>query len=132
MTRQATQVAPERPKRVPVSGRNRLEVKNKEPGYVYRVVNDVDDRVERLMQAGYEICPEARVGAIGNKRVDSPSALGSSATVSVGKGVRAVVMRQKEEYYKEDQAAKQAEIDELESTMKTSRSDYGSMKINER
>lgn len=127
MTRQANPIAPERPKRVPISSRNRLEVKNKEPGYVYRIVNDVDDRVERLQEAGYELCPDSKVGAIGSKRVDNPSSLGSQSTVSVGRGVRAVVMRQKEEYYKEDQAAKQAEIDAVEQSMKQARSDYGSV-----
>jgi hypothetical protein len=41
-------------------------------------------------------------------------------------------MRQREDFYKEDQAAKQAEIDELEQTMKREakeKADYGSIDL---
>ena len=133
MTKQNTPVeASARPKRIPIAARNRLDVKNREPGYVYRIVNDEDDRVERLQQAGYEIAPKESVGAVGNRRVDGATPLGSSAHFSVGKGVQAVVMRQKLEYYQEDQNTKQAEIDQLEATMKgdaRKASDYGTLDV---
>lgn len=122
MTRQTTPqtVASARPRRTPLSARNRLDVKNKEPGYVYRIVNDVEDRVSRLMEQGYEIVPADKSGMVGDKRVDNISAPGSSSYVSVGQGVKAVVMRQREEFFKEDQAAKQQVVDDSEQTMKTS------------
>ena len=133
MTKQNTPVeASARPKRVPVAARNRLEIHNKEPGYIYRIVNDEDDRVQRLQEAGYEIAPKESVGAVGNRRVDGATPLGSSAHFSVGKGVQAVVMRQKLEYYQEDQNTKQAEIDQLEATMKgdaRKASDYGTLDV---
>lgn len=122
------QAASARPTRVPLSARNRLSIKNKEEGYEYRIVNDVEDRVERLMEAGYEIVPADKAGTIGDKRVDSPSSLGSASSISVGKGIRAVVMRQREDYYKEDQTAKQRQIDAVEQTMQgdaQKASDYG-------
>lgn len=116
-----------RPKRTPISSRNRLSVKNQDPGYVYRVVNDEDDRISRFQEAGYEICKEEAVGAVGDRRVDSTSSLGSTAHFSVGKGTKAVLMRIPKEWYQEDQLAKQKEIDAVENTMKDdrSRSDYG-------
>jgi len=122
--------APQRPRRTPVSSRNRLSVRNQEPGYVYRIVNDVDARVEDLMERGYEVCTKESVGTIGDRRVDNASSLGSVSHFSVGKGIKAVVMRQKEEYYKEDQQMKQAEIDNLERSMVQDakrKADYGSI-----
>lgn len=130
MTKQVNSTgASARPRRTPMDKRNRLAIKNKEPGYVYRVVNDIDNRVSDLQEQGYEICTKESIGATGDKRVDNASPLGSNSNVSVGGGVKAVVMRQKEEYYKEDQAFKQAEIDALEETMGKDKSDYGALKI---
>jgi len=122
MTRQATPqpVASARPRRTPLSVRNRLDVKNKEPGYVYRIVNDVEDRIQLMQEQGYEIVPASEAGMVGDKRVDNISAPGSSSYISVGQGVKAVVMRQREEFYKEDQAIKQQQVDNSEQTMKTS------------
>ena len=112
-----------RPKRVPLAGRNRLSLRNKDDKYVYRIVNDLDDRVDRLKQQGYEIDPDNNVG---DKRVDNPSSLGSVSTVSVGQGVKAVVMRQLREYYDEDQQTKAEQINAIEDTMKKKDADYGS------
>lgn len=119
-----------RPTRTPVGQRNRLSLKNKEPGYVYRVVNDIDDRVEQLLQAGYEI---DKTQTVGDKRVDVPSAM--SGGFSVGQGVKAYVMRQKQEWYQEDQNAKQAYVDQTEQTMRSDArkaADYGSVTINDK
>ena len=63
-------VASARPQRAPLGKRDRLAIKNKEEGFVYRIVNDVDDRVEQLKGNGYEVCTVEQVGAIGNKRVE--------------------------------------------------------------
>lgn len=116
-----------RPRRSPLSGRNRLEIKNKEPGYRYRIVNDVDDRVELLQERGYEIDSNARVGAVGSKRVDNPTAPGSASYISVGQGTKAVVMRIREEYAREDDAVKAQVVDDTEQTLKRPKADYGSI-----
>jgi hypothetical protein len=133
MTRPANStVASARPTRTPVTQRNRLAVRNKEEGYVYRIVNDVDDRVANLQELGYEIVTKESVGAVGNKRVDSASSIGSTAHFPVGQGVKAIVMRQKKEWYEQDQTAKQAEIAALENTMKSDArkaSDYGTFDL---
>ena len=121
-----------RPSRVALDQRNRLSVKDRDPNYQYRLVNanlDSDpDRVERLQSIGYEIVPNQKAGQTGDNRVDNPSAMGSVSTVSVGKGTKGVWMRIPMEYFLEDQAAKQAEIDEIEQQQKN-RADYGSMSI---
>ncbi len=125
-------VASARPKRVPLGRRDRLSIKNKEDGFVYRIVNDVDDRVDQLTGIGYELCTKEQVGAIGNSRVDNTSSVGSVAHFSVGQGTKAVVMRIPEDWYKEDQAAKQEEVDAMEATMKSDArkaADYGKLQI---
>ena len=137
MSRQANSTAPVRPTRVPLAGRNRLNVKDKEPGYVYRYVNanlaDDPDRVERMKEAGYEIVPRAEAKVLGDNRVDNSTSIGSGASISVGGGTRAILMRQREDWYKEDQRAKQSEVDAIEQTMKRdSKSDYGKLNPNAR
>lgn len=121
MTRQATPqpVASARPRRTPLSTRNRLDVKNKEDGYVYRIVNDVEDNVNRRIEQGYELVPKEAAGMVGDKRVDNISAPGSSSYLSVGQGTKATVMRIRKEWYDEDQAAKQTSVDDTEQTMKS-------------
>jgi len=102
--------------RVPVTERNILSVKGKEDGYHYRIVNDTGDRVQQLMDAGYEIVDASSV-QVGDKRINSTSPEGTQAQVSVGGGVKAFVMRQKLDWYNEDQAAKQARVNQLEETI---------------
>jgi hypothetical protein len=104
-----------RVRRTPITVRNRLSVKDRDPNYHYRIVNVKDDRIEQFQEQGYEIVQATQVG---DKQVDNPSTLGSGTEVSVGQGMKAVLMRIPKEWYQEDQTAKQAQIDELEATMK--------------
>lgn len=103
-----------RPRRTPIGRRNRLSVENKDPNYVYRIVNDVDGRVQDMIDRDYEIVLDAKVG---DKRVDSISSLGSATQIAVGKGIKAIVMRKRKDWHDEDQALKQKEIDDLEASM---------------
>jgi hypothetical protein len=102
--------------RTPVSQRNILTVRGKEAGYEYRVVNDIGDRVQMFEEAGYEVVNAGDI-TVGDKRVSKASPVGSKAEVSVGAGEKAVVMRIREDWYKEDQLAKQQRINELEASM---------------
>ena len=117
-----------RPKRTTLGMRNRLTVANKDPEYVYRVVNDVEDRVEILKGIGYEIVPAADI-KVGDSRVDVGSHVGSASTIALGQGVRGVVMRIKKDWYDEDQATKQLEVDKVEQTMKQQDGLYGTVKV---
>lgn len=108
----------ERIRRSPINGtRNRLNVRGKEPGYVYRIVNDIDDRVQTFQELGYEIVTDQNV-SVGDKRVANATQEGTPIKVSVGQGVQGYVMRQKQEWYDEDKAKKQELVNELERSMK--------------
>lgn len=123
----------ERPRRVPVGQRSRISLRERDPNYHYRLVNanleSDPDRVQSLMDAGYEIVPRKTIGKTGDSRVDSASALGSASEVSVGQGTKAVWMRIPKEYYVEDQAAKQAEVDRTEQRAQKDGADYGKVTI---
>lgn len=119
-----------RPTRVPVAGpRDILSVREQDPNYVYRWVNDTVGRIQRFLDAGYEIVNQDV--EVGQNTVDRGSKLGSSVTRAVGFGVTSVLMRIPKEYYDEDQAAKAAEIDALEASMKQEAQEgrYGDLKI---
>ena len=96
--------------------RNVLTVSGKEPGYFYRVVNDDGDRVAQMQERGYEIVTDPTV-KVGERRVANPTQEGSPVMASVGGGKKAYVMRIKDEWKKEDDAAKAAYVDQTEQSM---------------
>lgn len=113
MVNEKTPEAPEgRIRRHPLSSKAKLSVANQDPNYRYRIVNVRPGRVEEFIDRGYEIDPNALVG---DKRVDNSKPLGSQ--ISVGGDQKAVVMRQRKDWFDEDQAIKQADIDEKEKAM---------------
>ena len=119
-----------RPQRTSLANRSVLSVKGKEPGFEYRIVNDVGDRVEMFKSMGYEVVTDDSV-QIGERRIANPSREGSPVQVSVGGGTRAYLMRQKAEWYKEDQATKEAQLKDQEQAMHTEAQSgmYGKLKI---
>ena len=120
-----------RVQRTPLANRSVLGIKGKEPGYVYRIVNDTGDRVALFQEQGYEIVTDSSI-TIGDRRVGKASADGSPVQVAVGNGIDGYLMRIKEEYYKEDQAYKEQKLSELEQSMRKEAkdiSDYGNLKI---
>ena len=119
-----------RPQRTPLANHSVLSVKGKEPGYEYRIVNDVGDRVEMFKSMGYEVVADDSV-QIGERRIANPSREGSPVQVSVGGGTKAFLMRQKAEWYKEDQATKEAQLKDQEQAMRTEAQSgmYGKLKI---
>jgi hypothetical protein len=123
----------ERPRRTSVGQRNRLNLRNREPGYQYRLVNanleSDPDRVQSLIDQGYEIVPGQKAGPAGDVKVDTPSAIGSAGLISVGQGTKGVWMRIREDWFKEDQAAKQAEIDATEQRTQKQGADYGKVEV---
>ena len=128
----AREASTQRPKRTPVEGyRNRLGVRGKDPAFEYRIVNDIDDRVERFKEAGWEPVTDDNV-SIGDRRVGLPTEAGTVKTVSVGGGTTGVLMRIKKEWFDEDQKAKAKRVDALENTTRQearNSSDYGSLDI---
>jgi hypothetical protein len=105
-----------------------LTVKNKDPNYVYRIVNDIDDRILNLTERGYEIVTQDT--PVGDKRVSVPTKEGTPVQISVGQGKKAYLMRIKKEFYDEDQVAKQTDIDASEQIIRSGQGgDYGSVKV---
>ena len=119
-----------RTQRVPVGTRKVLTVAGKDPDYEYRIINDSGDRVQEFLDAGYELVERDSV-RVGDKRVGTASAEGSKAQLSVGQGMKGFVVRIKKEWYQEDQARKQAHVNELESATKAKALDgtYGKLDI---
>lgn len=130
--KEAIAKAPERRvRRTPLGTRNVLTVSGKEPGYEYRFVNDIGDRVQEFLDNGWEVVEKKDI-RIGDKRLGSASgAEGSVATASVGRGTTAYVLRIREDWYKEDQLAKQQAVDATEAATKEKALDgtYGELKI---
>jgi hypothetical protein len=120
-----------RPKRIPLGTRNVLKYP-KRPGYVRRVVNDVEDRIQRFKDAGYEIVQKKDLPS-GDSRAGDASQMGMPVSKSVGNGVKAVLMEIPEEWYEEDQKAKQDKIKAAEAAMKQNKGGveggYGDLKI---
>ena len=101
-----------RPKRIPIGRRDRLVVdpRDKDPNYVYRMVNDEEGRIRMFEDAGYEIVRK-KIN-MGENRIEDASQMGSAATKPVGRNQTGVLMRIKKEWYEEDQKAKTAKIRE--------------------
>ncbi len=111
--------------------RNVLNISGKEPGYVYRVVNDTGDRIEQLKEIGYEIVEDSKV-QVGDRRVANPTKEGSPVKVSVGQGIQGYVMRIKQEWYDEDKAKKDARVDAIERGLvreAKEQADYGKLTV---
>ncbi len=133
MTNQKEAIAktPERRvRRTPIGARNVLTVQGKEPGYEYRFVNDEGDRVQSFLDNGWETVAAKGV-QIGDKRLGAAGTDGSVAKASVGQGKTGVLLRIREDWYKEDQAAKQGYVNKTEEAMKETALDgtYGKLEI---
>jgi hypothetical protein len=120
-----------RVRRTTLGRRQPLVVTGKDPEYVYRVVNDEGDRVQRFLDAGYTF-EEREDVQVGDNRVGQPSSEAKSIhQISVGGGKKGYLMKQRRDWYEEDQEAKQEEIKQLEAATKEKALDgnYGSLQI---
>lgn len=106
--------------RVPLAEqREKMSVEGRDPNYVYRWVNDVDrgQRVARFKRAGYEVVQdEVKVGdPIVDTGLDKTSSV--NERVVNRQGERAVLMRQRKDWYEADQKAKQDALKASEQAM---------------
>ncbi len=85
-----------------------------EPGFHYRVVNDVDNgaRVAQMEGLGYEIVAQADL-QLGADGVNKPKSLGTNATRTVGEGITGILMRVPNEIYQDGLKDKEAEVTAL-------------------
>ncbi len=100
-----------RPKRTPVGRRNVLRAEAR-PGFVRRFVNNNPERVQQLIDAGYVVVKDG--SAIDDPNVGTATSMGSQSSKPVGGGKKAILMEIKEEWYREDQQAKQQYVAEKE------------------
>lgn len=115
MTERMVKASRERKKRIPVSSRDRLVVRNKDPNYEYRIVNDEGDRIQRFIDAGYDFV-DASESPISSQRIVG-SEEGTKSMAQVGNGRTAFLMRIPKEFYEEDQKAKMDELNAQESAI---------------
>jgi len=106
---------PDRPVRIPLGTRNVLTAPKKK-GYVRRFVNDEPGRIEQFEAAGYAVVKENI--EVGDPAIGKGLDPGSAVSLSVGGGTKAVLMEIREDFYKEDQKAKQDKILMAENDMK--------------
>lgn len=102
--------------RIPLGGkRDMLSVKDTPDGYVDRIVNDLPGRIDRFKDAGYELVESAQLGS---SHVDGSQSESGVVSKDVGKGQTAYLMRQRKEFFDEDQAAKQQKILDAENDLR--------------
>lgn len=119
-----------RTRRSPLVQRGKLHVNRKDPDYEYRYVNDDGDKVADKIERGWEPVLKSET-AVGDRRVDAPSAEGALATVSVGQGMKSILMKIRKDWYDEDQEIKQNEVMRVEQSTKADALDghYGKVEI---
>lgn len=105
-----------RPKRKPIRSASILRAENRS-GYIRRYVNDVHNRIQRFLEAGYT--PVVGEDTLNDYRAQDGSKLGSIVRKPVGGGINAVLMEIPEEFYHEDQALKQVEVDKFDEAIGT-------------
>jgi hypothetical protein len=121
----ATDRTPTRPKRTPLGQRNRLSFGKQDPNFVYRVINDQDERLQQAQEAGYDFVVSDE--PLGDKRAAEGGKIDSRVSKPVGNGIRGFLMRIPKEFYEEDQAAKMGKIEVMEKALKpdTRKGEYG-------
>lgn len=119
-----------RVRRSPLANKGKLSVSRKDPEFEYRFVNDEGDNVTDKIDRGWEPVLKSET-VVGDKRVDSAASEGALATVTVGQGKKAILMKIPKGWYEEDQAIKQQEVDRTETATKAEALDghYGKIEI---
>ena len=121
--------------RVPIGAkRDIINCSDTPEGYVDRWVNDDPGRIDKFKAAGYEFVESGKVGTSG---VDGTHSEQGVVSKDMGKGVTAYRMRQRADYFEEDQAEKQRIVDESENAMRRKKvnpnestdGNYGEVKI---
>ena len=115
----ATETATTRKKRPVRKGINDITILNypKRKGYVRRVVNDTEGRIDKFKDNGWTPVMKSDMEG-GDNRVGADSQMGTPVMRSVGGGIKGVLMEIPEDWYKEDQLAKKREVDRSEDGLK--------------
>lgn len=133
MTTRQEEIQKQKPKRVPMGRRNILTVNGLKDTdeFHYHWFNDNGDRLHKCREAGYEFVLKSGLTA-GDATIETARGTDSIMKKGVGGGQIAYLMKIPLEFYKQDQAAKQVEVDSLEAEMKLARrveNSIGSIKV---
>lgn len=120
-----TEKVRKRTRRTPLGARRmKLTVPEeyKDPGYVYRFINDSGMRIPQAEDGGYEKVYNRDI-PVGEDSMDRGRGVGSAVRVYVGtdrigEPMYAYLMRIKKEWYEEDQAEKQKAVDLVDAQIK--------------
>lgn len=117
----------------PVNGRrNIMTVKGLAPGMVGRWVDNIPERVDQLMEHGYE--PVRKQVQVGDMSIDSGQPMGATVTKRVGGGKEAILMQIPKEWYDADQKEKQKIVDARETATQQASKDnnfYGKVVVDD-
>lgn len=115
MSRAQNRPERKRARRTPLGQRDILNFNGtRDPNKVYRVVNDIDGRIEDMRERGYELVQTD--GALTQESI-SDQTQGKMCRKHVGQGVYGYLMAIDKEFYLEDQAEKQARVDRNEAAL---------------
>lgn len=109
-----------RPERIPIDGpRNILSIPNQDPNYHYTWQFGDPGNLERFLNAGYEFVQAE--GLVGDPNIDKPSRLpGMGTALTCPSGPKTLyALRIRQEWYDEDFARAQAQIDDQERQAST-------------
>ena len=133
----AKMVEKTRPERISVANqRDKLTVYGQDANRHYRWVNDNNDgqRIFMLENAGYRIETDKTL-TIGQRKMSDSKGQGSAhrkfvGTDKEGNSIYAYLMSVEQEFYQEDQAAKQTEVDNKEKGI-ADQGDYGTVELSD-
>jgi len=113
----------DRKKRIPL-GAQRVKgiVANQDPKYHYHWISDVPGRIGRAIDGGYTLVPKegADVGTTGKENKNLGSMVSQYAgRDESGQPYNRYLMRILKEWYDDDQAAKQSEVDNTDRAIRT-------------
>lgn len=134
----------ERRERVPFSTNRRRLALNKElDGFITRWFNDLDDRLQRAEDAGYQYVHRKEIGQVGDKDISNGNTDVNSRVSRVvgrqptGQPIRAYLMKIRKDWYEADQAKKEevnARVDQAITAGKSGgakvENQYGSVQLN--
>ena len=120
---------PERPSAVDFDFRNKLAVRNLDPAFHYRWVNNEPGRVFEMSEIGYELVQDPM--KVGEGPEVNGHQLGSAVQRQVGQGTLAYLMRIPRELYDQMQDAKLADVRAIEDALRgpAAEGQYGNVSI---
>lgn len=102
--------------------RTKLQVEDKLKGFVLRWFNDMDGRIQRAVDGGYQFVNPSEVPRLGQGALHQDNSdLNAKVSKVVSRGeppIRAYLMKIKQEWYKEDQLAKESENAKIDEALR--------------